>query len=87
MKKMNKLVYDALQSRYRSEIDCQVTNLVNLLFNPVGIGEHADIVSEADKMVEKIAHAYDKLKIVNSNLEVSDPLHENKKILWENDND
>ena len=35
------------------------------LEKPVGIGEHPDIIKEVDKLIEKIAEAEDKVKIIN----------------------
>ena len=35
------------------------------LHNPVGIGEHPDLVSAVDEQIDNMAHAEDKLEVLN----------------------
>ena len=44
-------------------------NLEVLLLNPVGIGEHCDIVAEVHNLVSTIVDSEDKLDIVNRKIE------------------
>jgi hypothetical protein len=42
-----------------------LANLQVYLSNPVGIGEHSDIVEEVVSMIETIAHAEDCLEVLS----------------------
>ena len=57
---MNRIA-QALRSKYIAQIDEAVATLDIYLNNSVGIGEHSDILSEADKYVELLSSAQDKL--------------------------
>jgi hypothetical protein len=58
---MSKQIVDALQAKYIAQKLEAIANLQNYLSNPVGVGEHPNIVEECDKLVEMIGHADDKL--------------------------
>jgi GTPase len=58
---MSKQIVDALQAKYIAQKLEAIANLQNYLSNPVGVGEHPNIVEECDKLVEIIGHADDKL--------------------------
>ena len=47
-------------SKYAAEMSEAEATLLVYFNNPVGIGEHPQIVEEIDKMVEKLANAKDK---------------------------
>lgn len=47
-------------SKYAAEISEAEATLLVYFNNPVGIGEHPQIVEEIDKMIEKLANAKDK---------------------------
>ena len=49
-----------------SNYHCAKTNLDNYLANPVGIGEHPDIATEAIKLVEAMEAAESNLQTLNS---------------------
>jgi hypothetical protein len=65
MNKENKIsqkMYDALCSKYTSQMLESEASLMVYFSNPVGIGEHPQHIEEMDKLVEKIANAKDKLQ-------------------------
>jgi methylaspartate ammonia-lyase len=65
MKNENKIsqkMYDALCSKYTSQMLESEASLMVYFSNPVGIGEHPQHIEEMDKLVEKIANAKDKLQ-------------------------
>lgn len=55
----------ALTMQYQADIEKAKANINVYLENPAGIGEHADLVSAVDSQVEIIAHAEDKLMVIN----------------------
>ena len=55
----------ALMMQYQADIEKAKANINVYLENPAGIGEHADIVSAVDSQVEIIAHAEDKLMVID----------------------
>ena len=87
MKKVNTYIKKALVNKYIAEFDTELVNLTNLVYNSVGIGDHTDIVGEADKLVEKLAHTYDKLSIVDVDGSARNELRKNITWLWEEAND
>ena len=56
---------DALRKMYEAEIAHAKANVEVYLKNPVGIGEHPDLVSAVDEQIDKMAHAEDKLEVLN----------------------
>jgi methylaspartate ammonia-lyase len=58
--KISKKFYEALMSKYASEMNEAEATLLVYFNNPVGIGEHPQHLEEMDKMVEKLANAKDK---------------------------
>ena len=56
---------DALRKMYEAEIAHAKANVEVYLNNPVGIGEHPDLVSAVDEQIDKMAHAEDKLEVLN----------------------
>ena len=61
----NASLFQALEKRYLAEIAEAVANIYVYEKNPVGIGEHADLVSAVDSQVEIIAHAEDKIMVID----------------------
>ena len=59
-----RLILDALEDRYNAQLSEAEATLKIYLEKPVGIGEHPQHVDEADKLIEKIATAEEKLKIL-----------------------
>ena len=57
-----KIILSALEDRYNAQISEAEATLKIYLEKPVAIGEHPQHVDEADKLIEKIANAEEKLK-------------------------
>ena len=56
---------DALRKKYEADIAHAKANISVYLTHPVGIGEHADLVSAMDEQIDNMAHAEDKLEVLN----------------------
>ena len=56
---------EALRKMYEAEIAHAKANVEVYLNNPVGIGEHPDLVLAVDEQIDKMAHAEDKLEVLN----------------------
>ena len=63
---MAKTLREALIIKYEGEIAEANANIQVYLANPVGIGEHPDIVAETKKLVEKIGAARANRELVES---------------------
>ena len=63
-KKMRTAIIDALEARYEAQILEADATLKIYLENSVGIGEHPQHIDEVDKLIDKIAQAEEKLKIL-----------------------
>ena len=59
-----KIIISALEDRYNAQISEADATLKIYLEKPVAIGEHPQHIDEADKLIEKIANAEEKLKIL-----------------------
>ena len=59
-----RLILSALEDRYNAQISEAEATLKIYLEKPVAIGEHPQHVDEANKLVEKIANAEEKLRIL-----------------------
>ena len=62
MATIRSLILDALEKKYQSDIAKADATLKVYLENPVGIGEHPQIVNEADKQIKSICSAKEKLE-------------------------
>lgn len=60
--KISQKFYEALMSKYASEMNEAEATLLVYFNNPVGIGEHPQHIEEMDKLIEKRANAKDKLE-------------------------
>jgi|TARA_R100000479_G_C6333072_1_gene182271 methylaspartate ammonia-lyase len=58
------LILSALEDRYNAQISEAEATLKIYLEKPVAIGEHPQHVEEADKLVEKISQAEEKIRIL-----------------------
>ena len=56
---------NALCKKYEGEIAAAIANINVYRTNPVGIGEHPNIVAAVDSEVVKLAEAIDKLNAIN----------------------
>lgn len=63
---MEKILREALIIKYEGEIAAANANIRVYLTNPVGIGEHPDIIAAMDEQIEKMAHAEEKLLCVKT---------------------
>ena len=63
---MRRQIKDALIKGYGGEIAKAKVNIEVYMRNPVGIGEHPDIVAAIDSEVEKAATAQEKLDFVET---------------------
>jgi len=57
---MRDLILEALRAKYEGQIQEARANVEVYLSNPVGIGEHSDIIEAIDCQIEKIAEAAEK---------------------------
>tara|TARA_Y100001937_G_scaffold21834_1_gene30857 strand:+ start:1439 stop:1648 length:210 start_codon:yes stop_codon:yes gene_type:complete len=62
MATIKKMILEALEKKYDAEISEADATLKVYLENPVGIGEHPQIVDEADKQISKICRNKEKLE-------------------------
>ena len=61
---MKQQILKALEKRYEAQV-CEAEATIKIYFNnSVGIGELPQHIDEIDKLVEKIANAEEKLKII-----------------------
>ena len=58
---MKNRILDALKAKYSGEMEYHRRNIEVYLKNPVGIGEHPDILGAIDSEVEKLATVTEKL--------------------------
>ena len=68
---MSQLIMNALLAEANAKEAKAIANLQNYMSNPVGIGEHPDIVTECMKLVKDIAEAREIKETVNSLVEQS----------------
>ena len=59
---MKSRILDALKAKYSGEMEYHRMNIDVYLKNPVGIGEHTDILGAIDSEVEKLASVTEKLQ-------------------------
>ena len=60
--KISQKFYEALMSKYASEMNEAEATLLVYFNNPVGIGEHPQHLEEMDKFVTQLTDAEDKLE-------------------------
>ena len=56
---------NALRKKYEAEVAAAKANIDVYINNPVGIGEHPDLVAAVDSEMVKLADAEDKLATLN----------------------
>jgi hypothetical protein len=69
---MRVLILSALAAKYSAELEVLAVNLENYLSGSVGVPEHPDLVGEVDKLIEQVAAAEEKLKIINDLLKIEE---------------
>ena len=55
------IIIEALEKKYDADMSKAEANIKVLLENPVGVADHADIVSTVDKEMQKISKAKEML--------------------------
>ena len=65
MEKVKVTILDALKDKLKGEIAVAKANVTVYLNNPVGIGEHPEVIQAIESQVEVIAAAQEKLDIIN----------------------
>ena len=63
---IKEIILEALEKKYDADIATAEATIKIYLENSVGIGEHPQHLEEADKFIDKIAQAEEKLKILKS---------------------
>ena len=61
---MRQAILQALEDKYNAQISEADATLKIYLEQSVGIGEHPQHIDECDKLIEKIANAEEKLKVL-----------------------
>ena len=61
---MSSKIAIALERKYEGEIAEAEAKIGVYMSNPVGIGEHSDIIGAIDTQMDKLASAEEKLKIL-----------------------
>ena len=56
------MIKEALIKKLEGEIEVAKADLKTFLANPIGVAEHIDYVITAEKKLEALAHAQDKLE-------------------------
>ena len=66
MEMLKQALLQALEDKYEADISGAEATLKIYLENAVGIGEHPQHLDEIDKLINKIAEAEDKLKVLKA---------------------
>ena len=61
---MRELLIEAFKSNAKGHIDKHIANVEVYLANPVGIGEHSDIMEAVEIEIEQIAKYDDQLEMI-----------------------
>ena len=61
---MKRAILDALEAQYQADIAHADATLKIYFESSVGIGEHPQHVEECNKLIDKIAHAKEKLEVL-----------------------
>ena len=56
------MIANALKKKLEAEVELAKSDLQVFLTNPIGVAEHIDYVATAEKKLEALAHAEDKLE-------------------------
>ena len=65
MEKVKVYILDALKDKLKGELAVAKANVRVYLNNPVGIGEHPEVVQAIESQIEVIATTQEKLDIIN----------------------
>lgn len=56
------MIKEALVKKLEGDIEVAKVDLITFLAKPIGVAEHIDYVATAEKKLEALAHAEDKLE-------------------------
>ena len=70
---MREKMIEALKAHAQGHIEKHKLNVEVILQKPVGIGEHGDVLTEAEKELMVIAEYDDQLEMLNKYFTVKDP--------------
>ena len=62
---MRPILIKAFRSHAQGHIDKHVANVEVYLHNPVGVGEHPDIMAAIDGEINAVAQAHEKIEVIN----------------------
>ena len=60
------MIKDALKKKLEGDIEVAKAHLITFMAQPMGVAEHIDYVVTAEKKLEALAHAEDKLESLKS---------------------
>ncbi|MDA9686228.1 hypothetical protein N9U20_01280 [bacterium] len=63
---LRKQTLDALRSQCQGNIDKARVNVEIYLHNPVGIGEHPDVLAAIQDQIDAIAKEVERLEVINT---------------------
>ena len=61
---MREMIQQALKSKISGQINGHIANIEAMMTNPVGIGDHSDVLEAIDKELEMIAKYDDEINIL-----------------------
>lgn len=64
--RMSEQMLDALEAKYKADVLLAQSNILVYIHNPVGIGDHPDVVAAIDNQVGALAQAEEKLTSLQS---------------------
>jgi len=73
---MKQKMIDALKAHAKGHIKKHTMNVEVYLNNPVGVGEHPDIIEAIEKELDMVAKYHDQLEVIKNYIE-KDPLKPN----------
>ena len=66
---LRKQTLDALRSQCKGNIDKARVNVEIQLHNPVGIGEHPDVLAAIQEQLDIIAHEEERIEVLDKHFE------------------
>ena len=73
---MRQKMIDAIKAHAKGHIKKHTMNIEVYLNNPVGVGEHPDIIEAIEKELDMVAKYHDQLEVIKNYIE-KDPLKPN----------
>jgi hypothetical protein len=70
---MREKMIEALKAHAQGHIEKHKLNVEVILQKPVGIGEHGDVLTDAEKELKVIAEYDDQLEMLNKYFTIKDP--------------